>query len=37
METFLTIALAVSVAYIIVQAVMLYKMAEMLRESQPPF
>jgi hypothetical protein len=37
METFLLIALAVSFVYIIVQGVMLYKLAEQLRENQPPF
>lgn len=37
METFLMIALAVSFVYIIIQGVMLYKLAEMVRENKPPF
>jgi len=37
METFLLIALGVSFVYIIIQGVMLYKMAEKLRDNLPPF
>jgi hypothetical protein len=37
METFLIIALSVSLVFILVQGVMLYKMSQWLEEDKPPF